>query len=280
MSKKDNEIIKYLEQFMTWIPSKGYTQIKTCFNINKVPTDWRINRRCHDDFHLLFIRGGKGEYYIEGEHYPFKAGRILFLSYNTTHWGDQDILDPPSIIPLRFQMYSNETHDMVKPLESPFYYAFDPDNFNKYHHLFDVIYKASSKENTALRNSLSNAAILNLMATLYTDYQYKKNHQAIPEGIKRAKELMDQNPHIHMTSNVLAKEAELSTKYFGRIFKQSYGVTPHQYQIRNRIGYARFLIENTESSIKEIAFKLGYPDPYAFTKQFKQHIGVAPSKLH
>lgn len=279
MSKRTNEITNYLEYFLKWVQTEGYIQIKSCSNIREVPKKWRINKRCHDDFHLLYIRGGKGEYFIEGEHFPFEAGRILFLSYNTTHWGGQNIQFPPSIIPLRFQLYSNKTHERIQPLESPFYFSFDPENFNQYHSLFETINRVNSEENSSLRNSLSHVAILNLISTLYLDCREMKRKNDLPLGIIRAKKLMDDNPHIHMELHRLAEEAELSIKYFGKIFKDCFGVSPCQYQIKNRIAYARFLIENTDNSIKEIAIQLGYPDPYTFTKQFKQCIGVAPTKL-
>ena len=72
--------------------------------------------------------------------------------------------------------------------------------------------------------------------------------------------------------------ADLSEKYFTRLFRQQTGVTPKRYQVNSRLSQARVLLEEG-MSVKATAFQMGYPDPYVFSKQFKALLGIAPNEV-
>jgi AraC family transcriptional regulator of arabinose operon len=75
----------------------------------------------------------------------------------------------------------------------------------------------------------------------------------------------------------IAAELELSYERFRKIFRQRQGVSPGDYRIRRRIDQARALITQHRLSNKEIAYALGYADPFTFSKQFKQVVGMSPA---
>ncbi|KAF3884930.1 MULTISPECIES: AraC family transcriptional regulator [Nostocales] len=74
----------------------------------------------------------------------------------------------------------------------------------------------------------------------------------------------------------MAGVLNLSQYHFCRLFKQSTGVTPHQYLTRYRIDRAKQLLLNTELTITEITFELGFNNHSSFTRLFKQYTGVTP----
>lgn len=77
----------------------------------------------------------------------------------------------------------------------------------------------------------------------------------------------------------LARKFGYAEDYVIRILKKQYGITPHRYQIRLRIEHARWLLENTELSVQEVADAVGYRDFSAFYRAFRAHCGMAPGKL-
>lgn len=77
----------------------------------------------------------------------------------------------------------------------------------------------------------------------------------------------------------LSKTATLSVFHFSRLFKQKYGLTPHQFQMRYRIEKAKHLMIYTPLSITTIAEKVGYGSVYAFSKAFKQIEAISPRKF-
>lgn len=87
------------------------------------------------------------------------------------------------------------------------------------------------------------------------------------------------NLHRPIRITEVAEVAGMSEKYFIRYFKQALGVTPGQYIFQLRMNRARDLIYTHRYTMQQIASLLGYPDPYSFSKAFKKHYKVSPSKF-
>lgn len=76
----------------------------------------------------------------------------------------------------------------------------------------------------------------------------------------------------------LAEICQISTVYFRKLFFEIYGVSPMTYIHNLRIRRAKEMLRSDYSSITDIAFTLGYNSIYEFSKDFKKHTGVSPSK--
>lgn len=63
------------------------------------------------------------------------------------------------------------------------------------------------------------------------------------------------------------------------LFVERYGVSPGEYRIRLRIDRACSLLKTTRWSLAEIAEKLGYSDAFAFSRQFRERMGMSPSEF-
>jgi transcriptional regulator GlxA family with amidase domain len=78
--------------------------------------------------------------------------------------------------------------------------------------------------------------------------------------------------------STLATEVNISPSHFFYLFKRHVGSTPIDYFIRLRLRHACHLLEETEMSVKAIAYTLGYDDPFYFSRIFKSVHRMAPSK--
>jgi len=70
--------------------------------------------------------------------------------------------------------------------------------------------------------------------------------------------------------------SQLSYERFRKIFKARMRVSPGEYRIRRRIDRAREMLDRPELTIRDIAERLGYPNPYSFSTQFKHIVGISP----
>jgi AraC family transcriptional regulator len=57
----------------------------------------------------------------------------------------------------------------------------------------------------------------------------------------------------------LAAVAQMSPYYFSRLFKQSTGLSPHHYLLRQRIERAKELPADPQRRIAEVSNALGFP---------------------
>ncbi len=77
----------------------------------------------------------------------------------------------------------------------------------------------------------------------------------------------------------LAEEVGLGYEYFRKAFRKRFGVSPGDYRIRRRIERSRSMLSQEGMTVKEVAFRLGYPNPFIFSRQFKQVLGAPPSRF-
>ena len=76
----------------------------------------------------------------------------------------------------------------------------------------------------------------------------------------------------------LANLVQMSPYYFSRLFKQSIGVTTHQYVIQCRIEKAKQLLKTQDLSLTYISQQVGFHDQSHFSKTFCKIVGLTPKK--
>jgi len=76
----------------------------------------------------------------------------------------------------------------------------------------------------------------------------------------------------------LARMALLNEEHFLRLFKQTFGLTPHQLLIELRIRRAGELLKTTDWPVAEICRQVGYVSVSSFSGRFKREMGLSPLK--
>jgi Helix-turn-helix domain len=70
--------------------------------------------------------------------------------------------------------------------------------------------------------------------------------------------------------------AQMSLYYFSRLFKQSTGLSPHQYILQQRIARATRLLVKPQLSVAAIGNCVGFASPGHFTTIFRRWVGTTP----
>lgn len=96
--------------------------------------------------------------------------------------------------------------------------------------------------------------------------------------IAKALSCIHKEPAHQWKLNSLAEQAGLSRAAFARQFRDAVGETPHSYLTRWRLGIAAQLLSQTDLSVSEIAYKVGYQSESSFNRAFKQSRGSSPSR--
>ena len=94
--------------------------------------------------------------------------------------------------------------------------------------------------------------------------------------IVEAKLFIDRNYLDSIDINTIAGEACFSKYHFLRLFKQIYGVSPHQYLNGLRIRRAKQLLQDG-ATISHTCYALGFTSLSSFNKLFKGHLNISPS---
>jgi AraC-like DNA-binding protein len=110
---------------------------------------------------------------------------------------------------------------------------------------------------------------------------YKKNenfrHSQIEKAIQKACLTIRDNPSRNLNIADLANDLNVNYSLFRKTFKKYTGLSPMQYHTSLRLKQAIYLLTNTDLSIKEISFNLGFCSVFYFSKLFKEKTGRTPS---
>jgi len=100
----------------------------------------------------------------------------------------------------------------------------------------------------------------------------------INRAIVNAKVFINENFSNEITLEEVSKEVCVSTHYFSRLFKEETSENFIEYLTRVRLDRAKELMKNSDLSIKEICFKVGFADPNYFSHTFKKTEKLTPSE--
>lgn len=93
--------------------------------------------------------------------------------------------------------------------------------------------------------------------------------------IVEAKLFIDANYHKNIMIEDISRQANFSKYHFLRLFKKSYGKTPHKYLTSIRIEKAKYFLNQGKSS-SEVCYALSFESLSSFTHLFRKYIGMSP----
>ena len=98
-----------------------------------------------------------------------------------------------------------------------------------------------------------------------------------PSAVEQIRLYLD----LHITENLklseVARELSFSKEHIIRLFKQTYGITPHSYVLQSKIRIAMIKLSSTDDTVEQISDSLSFCDPHHFSARFTQMVGERPS---
>jgi AraC-like DNA-binding protein len=92
----------------------------------------------------------------------------------------------------------------------------------------------------------------------------------------RARDAMDRDYARPLDVPALARIAHVSQAHFIRTFRATFGETPHRYLQRRRVERAMAALRETDLSVTEICWAVGFGSLGTFSRTFKDIVGESP----
>jgi AraC-like DNA-binding protein len=92
----------------------------------------------------------------------------------------------------------------------------------------------------------------------------------------RARDAMDRAYAGPLDIPALARVASVSEAHFARTFRATFGETPHRYLQRRRVERAMFLLRESDRSVTDICFEVGFNSLGTFSRTFHEIVGATP----
>jgi AraC-like DNA-binding protein len=93
----------------------------------------------------------------------------------------------------------------------------------------------------------------------------------------RARDAMDRAYAEPLNVRAVAAVAHVSEAHFIRSFRTVFGETPHRYLQRRRVERSMFQLRETDRSVTDICFDVGFSSLGTFSRMFREIVGETPS---
>jgi AraC-like DNA-binding protein len=247
-------------------------------NAHPVPFREVAEGRTLPEFQFVYISDGEGAFRAEDKTYTIKAGSMLLLlpgmkhSYKPryeTGWHEYWVGFTGSF-------FNSLVNEGVLSRDRVFFEIGLRDYILS---IFMRIFEEVRSRQPLYQVKASSQVYL-LLAELLS-YERRKEHPDYSKQqqiVEKVKFYMEENIDKKINIASIAQDAGLNASRLNDVFKAYTSMTPYHYYIQIKINRACRLLEQTDLSIKEAAFKLGFDDQYYFSRLFKQKTGIPPSR--
>ncbi len=259
-----------------------------------LPEGCVINRRIIFDYELIYIEDGEFTFTYNDIAYPCKTGDFIFIRPCVPHSFrgiTRDLLQPhihfdmrysedSTRVPVSYKDFDAMTDDEKSMIRKDLFKEFPKTPFVRFEDTklaLSIFYEII--KNQAISPLMRKAKMLSLIDMLITDNfstTYEKND--IPYPIENAvKDYLDAGQGMSLDLEDIAKQFDYSKYYLDRRFKDTYGISLIAYRNEKRMQLAKELL--IEKSVSDVSETLGFSSIYVFSRAFKNHYGVAPTKM-
>jgi AraC family transcriptional regulator len=128
---------------------------------------------------------------------------------------------------------------------------------------------------------LSNAIAIHLIGNHAVSRRVVQPYRGgIPRHqLNRVLDYVDAHFHLELSLSALAEAAAMSPFHFSRAFRQSMGLSPHQYVLVQRIERAKSLLQKRELTVGEVSQSAGFARQNHFARVFQQKTGLTPTEF-
>lgn len=242
------------------------------FRFQAVPT-WEIREQSIPQHLLYLILGGSCSAILEGQRFLLTAGQFCWINPGARFClASRGMDDLPTLCRFRFSVQRGILNFRL------------PWKFRVGDEALDMLEWARALVAEAERPGPFAVDRMKSLAVLIAVHVFEQGRvQKAKESSKLARSLCDrlmrmvaEHPEKRYTPPQLARECGLSSDYFTRLFRNSFGIPPKEWLLKQRLRSASALLSESDSRVSEIAQQLGYEDLYLFSRQFRKEFGSSP----
>ena len=253
--------------------SAEYPLIVNCAGKIKTPFSFSTNNPDgRKDFYIMALKSGELEIPLKDRRVVATPGSIVIFppdeGYSYSYFGEE---------PLEY-FWVHFTGSYAKSFlaecgfdELPFFASAEINHriFDKFTKMFEVFEAKGRLQRQEL------ACILEQIILLASSALFVSEN---PRSFEKSVRYIRSSYNKKISVPELAVMENLSNSRYVALFTEYMGISPSAYIIGLRMSAACDLLINTDMSVKQIAFLVGYSDPHFFSKLFKKHMGMSPKE--
>jgi AraC family transcriptional regulator of arabinose operon len=101
---------------------------------------------------------------------------------------------------------------------------------------------------------------------------------ALDPRVRRAMKILSSDLAEDISLQEVAEQTHASLSSLAHLFSEQVGVSPMRFRETQRMRRAKHLLLTTNLPVKTVAPRIGYRNAFHFSRRFRQHCGLSPSK--
>lgn len=253
----------------------SYLKLNGSGHFRNVPQHF-TERRKPMDYLLIWVIGGRGFGETEGRRHEAGPGHLLSFARGRPHAYGADPKRPWEILWVHFQgRLAREFENRIRSFGGTRVdLGLDAEIHDRW---FELVVASAARD--PFVGTRVNTALYGLLGLICHRLQLRARRFPLhpPFDVHRLQSFIHNRLSGGITLAELARQAGLSPTHFIRVFKRHFAISPMAYVIQKRVGLACSLLTETFMPLKQISLKVGYDDPYYFSRLFRKILGVSPS---
>ncbi len=224
----------------------------------------KVSRRGTNSF--LFILHGHCTYSYEGGSFELVPGSVVYLPYGSTHTLDVHS-DDLAFHRVDFHLTVNNEVVLFSTVPQKMCHSMQEECGEA----VQALLTHCQFVHNSIRKTELMCTIVRTLATKPANARRERLAPAIQYLLEHLTDIID--------CSQLAQVCSLGSAQFYNLFREEYHVTPLEYRDNILINRAVILLQNGAFSVAEVAETLGFESVSYFSRFFKKHRGVSPSKV-
>ncbi|RXZ76646.1 AraC family transcriptional regulator [Paenibacillaceae bacterium] len=233
---------------------------------------WDMGEHVHDLLEVSVVLDGKGVFECLGRARTIGPGHVIIVPSGLPHnyRAEQairfSVLEagnlPPATMELFHQLapYSTAKLQFLSPMTAEQYEAL----FGKFLRILSQPLRQEARQLTAW---------MEVLLLFLLQHENEEAHASVAV----CADYIRTNLQSKLSIADLAKQCGQSETAFRSIFKQTFGVSPKQFQQACRLEESRWLLRSTARSVKQIAEMVGFESIHAFSAWFQSSECLSPT---